>query len=229
MMETPHAAVAQSVSQSRQSILQTRNQQKNPLGWQDLPKSSVCRRLKLERESNAKENRYVCDTKTISELDFRIKEEADAGGKKNLGLEPQLKVLLPTIRLQQDTLSSTLFSAAYEMSMIPSNTNWQKQLWMSSVLNKAIQKFVAMRRIQGIRKPVMNNRTTLINKRLLDLGTSRIDDAGCWGAWTYIDDMDGIKVEHKEKEWAEDLLYQDSKYGWFVPRRPSHLRWSWSR
>ncbi|EPE31498.1 hypothetical protein GLAREA_12254 [Glarea lozoyensis ATCC 20868] len=228
-MEKEDDAAAKPASKSWRRILQIRNHQNNSPGLQGLSQNTIWSRSKIERENNAKENRDVCETKHISELRFQIKEEAKVGRNKDLGSEPQLKVWLPAIRLRRNSLSSTVFSAAHDMSMIPSSTNWQEYIRLNLILNKAIQRFVAMRRIQGIKRPVMNNRTTFINKNLLDLGTSRIEDANCrWGAWTCVDDMHGIKVEYKEKEWAEDLLYQDSKYGWFVPRRPSSLRWSWT-
>lgn len=60
-----------------------------------------------------------------------------------------------------------------------------------------------------------------------DNGSSWGDGALAWGTKEKSYRKE-VKVEYKANSWSQEKLCNDLKYGWFVAKIPSNLRWSWT-
>jgi hypothetical protein len=203
-----------------------------------LPYSQRFCRIKREQRDKTLDNQRAVLKKHPSELladssvepPERIQFDRMKRTDRDHGL--QSVIPLPMKRSLRRTTSRTFSSVADDSRPNPYALDLRRGPYLGATSSKENHSFLARKLLYDVKKPVIDTKKVMMT--LFDGQGWGTDGASSW--WgrddiTWSSDtnkMEGIRVEHKEKSWSEDLLYQDNKYGWFVVRRPSRLRWSWT-
>jgi hypothetical protein len=202
-----------------------------------LPYSQWFRRIKREQKDRTVENKKTVakeeSSESLANPSSKTPQSIPMDQMKRNGRdhEMQSSFPIPIKRSLRRTVSRTFTSELHDLPTNAYALDLRRGLYMGASSRKENHGLLARKLLYGIKNPVIDNK-----KVMMDLFDGRWGTDGAsnwWGRdedvpWGSDTEMEGIRVEHKEKTWSEDLLYHDNKYGWFVARRPSHLRRSWT-